>query len=195
MSISRALVTLLATAALACAEAPTDPGPLIATSTADGRKTATGGGSLVADVVIGDSGLDAADPSVHQSTCPAADTKQWHANFGHSECLIVSPAWVSTTYAPYALTDDVKLIVTREKGKNGRITHVTLLAQDVIGDAGIQHETDPIPVAVPVVPSTAGFTLHVHAVGVSVWRLSGHTGGERVEVIGTIAIGDVVYRP
>lgn len=64
----------------------------------------------------------------------------------------------------------------------------------MIGEAGIQHGTDWIPVAVPVVASRNGGTLHVHAASVEVWRLSGHTAGVRVEVIGRISIGDVLYR-
>lgn len=153
-----------------------------------------GSTSSVADVLHGDSGLDPLDASVLSSTCPGEVGRQWHVNFGHTECLIVRPAWTSASYAPYELRDDVKLIVTVEKGKNGRITHVTLLGQDVIGDAGIAHETDAVAVAIPVTPDKAGFVLHVHATDVPVWRRSGHTGGDRVEVVGTIDIGDVVYR-
>ena len=176
--------------AVACAEAPTAPGEDWAVQAAKGGNGGGGGDrSLVADVVIGDAGYDAADASVLQSTCSTAETHQWHANFSHSGCLVVRPAG-----ATYELMDDVKLIVTREKGKRGRITHVTLLAQDVIGEAGIAHETDAIPVAVPVVPSSDGFTIHVHATDVEVWRLSGHLDGDRVEMIGTVSIGDIVYR-
>ncbi|MGH7558417.1 MAG: hypothetical protein ACREMD_11695, partial [Gemmatimonadota bacterium] len=64
---------------------------------------------------------------------------------------------------------------------------------DVIGEAGIAHETDRVLVAVPVVPSDDGFVLHVHAKNVEVWRKSGHTRGDRVEMIGWISIGDIVY--
>lgn len=183
---------------LACAETPVHPSAGAVTAAADAKGGGKGGGGgggdgdatvLVADVAIGDAAVPN-ESSTLQSTCPATDTRQWHVNFGHSGCLIVRP-----TGATYELTDDVRLVVAKEKGKNGRITHVRLLAQDVIGDAGTAHETDAIAVADPIVPVKSGFTLHVHASGVPVWRLSGHTGGERVEVIGTIAIGDVVYRP
>ncbi|HEU4748854.1 MAG TPA: hypothetical protein VFS56_10165, partial [Gemmatimonadaceae bacterium] len=114
--------------------------------------------------------------------------------FGHSECMIVTPLWASTIYEPYPLRDDVTISVRLEKGKNGRITHVRLYAQDVIGEEGIAHETDWVPVAVPVVPSQAGFTLHVHAKNVEVWRLDSHRGGgNRVEMIGPVSIGDIEY--
>ena len=177
-----------------CADAPipTAPEPP-AELLAKGGNGKGGGGDdggrtqLLAEVELGDfSVVDAA--GLLESTCPTAGTGQWHANFGHSECLIVSPDG-----AAYTLNDDVVLVVTREKGKNGAITHVTLLAQDVIGELGIHHSTDSIPVATPVVPDKAGFTIHVHATGIPVWRHAGHTGGERVEVIGRISIGDIVY--
>ena len=74
------------------------------------------------------------------------------------------------------------------------IARLQLVAQDVSGDGGIKHETDDIPVSQPVAPDPAGFTLHVHADNVPVYRLSGHTGGKRTAMIGTISIGDIVYR-
>lgn len=45
----------------------------------------------------------------------------------------------------------------------------------------------------PVAYVGAGFVLHVHADRVPVYRLSGHIGGKRVAMIGTISIADVVY--
>jgi hypothetical protein len=99
--------------------------------------------------------------------------------------LIVTPAG-----SGYSLTDDVSLYVTVRKGQ---ATRVQLFGQDVVGRDGIQHESDPfVIVSAPVNPN--GFVLHVHADKLPVWRLSGHTGGRRVEMIGTIAIGDIVYR-
>lgn len=153
-----------------------------------------GGSTLLGGVHAGDAGLDPLQPAVLASTCGGAVSTQWHINYGHTECLIVRAAWTSTSYQPYELRDDVRLIMRVAKGKNGRITHVKLLAQDVIGDAGIAHETDDIAVAVPVSPSKRGFVLHVHATAVPVWRLSGHTGGDRVEIVGTVDIGDIEYR-
>lgn len=153
----------------------------------------TGG---VADIAAGDL-LSTEGESVLASRCPgAASPPGWAVVFGKTGCLIVTPNWASTTYEKYALTDDLVLDVQREKGKNGRITHVRLKGQDVDGEAGIWHNTDWVAVAEPVVPSTAGFTLHVHARNVQVWRYDSHLGdGNRVDMIGTITIGDVVYRP
>ena len=72
---------------------------------------------------------------------------------------------------------------------------MTFWIQDVIGTEGIMHSTDKIPIEPPVAPSPDGFTLHIHADGVPVWRHKGHLGGPRVEVIGTISVGDIVFTP
>jgi len=155
---------------------------------------ANAGSSLLGSVVPG----DFTDPAATAlaSTCPTVvKVGQWHLNFGHTQCLVVQPDWnTSSGFEPYTLTDDIKLIVIKEQGKNGQITHVRFRGQDLIGDAGIAHESDVIPVAEPVVPSKSGFTLHVHAPSVAIWRLSGHTGGERVALIGWVSIGDLVYQ-
>jgi hypothetical protein len=50
-------------------------------------------------------------------------------------------------------------------------------------------------VAIPIVPTKSGYTLHVHAANVAVWRTDAHTGGNRVAMIGWIRIGDIVARP
>ena len=99
-------------------------------------------------------------------------------------CVVITPSGSS-----YPLTNDPYLQVTVRRGV---ITHVTLYIDDVVGAEGIQHETDPIPVT-PVAFGEAGFVLHVHADRVPVYRLSGHIGGKRVAMIGTISIADVVY--
>ncbi len=159
---------------------------------AKGGSPATPGAS----VMQGDLALADADAPALTSSCPSAGftPNAWAVVFGKSGCLIVRPLWSSATYAEYALTDDVVLQVRLEKGKNGRITHMRLNAQDVDGEAGIWHNTDWIAVAQPVVPTKAGFTLHVHAKNVAVWRYDSHLGdGNRVEIIGTVSIGDVVY--
>lgn len=136
-----------------------------------------------------------------ESTCATGvKVGQWHLDFGSSGCLIVTLDWNTDAQTnafantPYPLTDDVKLIVQKESGKNGRITHVRLLGQDVVGDAGIGHSTDLIPVSQAVAPDKAGFTLHVHAARVPVYRLDSHMfGGNQVALIGWVSIGDAVY--
>ena len=90
------------------------------------------------------------------------------------------------------LTDD---IVIRVPGHKGVLTAVQLAGQDVIGGEGIAHESEQIPLLPPIEPDPAGFTIHVHADNVPVWKLSRHLGGKRVEIIGCISIADMVYRP
>lgn len=152
---------------------------------------------MLGDVLIGDAVFDAGDATPIESDCSGHSTIDGWVDFAHTLCLIVQPDWNSATdtlYSPYALTDDVFLATHKEKGKTGAIHEVRLIGQDVIGDEGIAHETDWIPIP-PVVPSPDGFTLHVHASDVAVWRKDSHTGGNRVAIIGWISIGDIVIRP
>lgn len=193
----RALV--LATFLFACSDATGPTTEPAASLLARGGKPGSGGGSGSgggADVLQGDFALLASDAAALTSTCPgSAAPPGWAVVFGKSGCLIVSPLWASTLYESYVLEDDLVLNTQIEKGKNGRITHVRLNGQDVDGEAGIWHSTGWIAVAEPVVPSKAGFTLHVHVKNVEVWRYDSHLGGNPVEMIGTISIGDIVYRP
>lgn len=170
---------------------PTAPDRVVA-ATNDGTDVKGGGGqegggdALVADAIIGDSGCPAA-PSTLQSTSPGDSQAFFHVLWKHTRGLIVTPAGSS-----YSLTDDVS-VFTRFKTSDSTLNAVTLYGQDVEGPAGIQHETDMIPITSQAAFAT-GFTLHVHRSGVTVYRQSGHTGGRRVGSIGTICIGDIVYR-
>lgn len=154
-----------------------------------------GSGSSGGSISQGDLTLAAGESPALATTCPSSGFTRdsWALVFGKSGCLIVSPLWASTAYEAYQLADDLVLNIQRD-GRKGPITHVRLVGQDVDGPDGIWHNTDWIPVAVPVVPQAAGFTLHVHAKNVGVWRYDSHLGGgNRVEMIGTISIGDVIY--
>ena len=141
-------------------------------------------GSLLGDVAS-DSTFVSADAQL-ASTCSGDVTDNYAVLFGHTGCLIVTP-----TGSTYSLTDDVVIGITMKRGK---ITALQVRGQDVIGADGIKHESEVITLAVPVKPDPAGFVLHVHADGVPVYRLSGHVNGRRVEMIGTIAVGDIIYR-
>jgi hypothetical protein len=49
-----------------------------------------------------------------------------------------------------------------------------------------------------VQPEGAGFTLHVHAVDVDLWKLDTHLRkkkSKRVEHVGTFSLGDMIYTP
>jgi hypothetical protein len=188
------LAALIAAAILfACADvtAPVIDEPLIA----EGRGGSVTPGGVVAQ---GDFILDPSDAPALASTCPSQgfSGNSWAFVFGKSLCLIVAPnPWTGVLHpTPYVLLDDIIINVTLESGKNGRITHVRVAGQDVDGPEGIWHNTDWIPVAEPVVPSKAGFTLHVHAKNVAVWRTDSHlAGGNKVEIVGYVSIGDMVY--
>jgi hypothetical protein len=97
-----------------------------------------------------------------------------------------------TTSTGAQLTDD---IVIRVPSHQGLLTAVQLAGQDVIGEEGIAHESEQVPLLPPLEPSPTGFTIHVHADNVPVWKLSRHTGGKRVEIIGYVSIADLVYVP
>lgn len=152
------------------------PGSLSATASA----AAAAGANLAGDPVFAP-----VDPTL-ASTCAGTVARSggvWWPQF--TECVVITPNGSS-----YALTNDPGLQVTT---KRGLITHVRFVIDDVVGAEGIQHETDPIPVT-PVAFGGAGFVLHVHADRVPVYRLSGHIGGKRVAMIGTISVADVVYQ-
>ncbi|MFN2501736.1 MAG: hypothetical protein ABR530_06970 [Pyrinomonadaceae bacterium] len=102
----------------------------------------------------------------------------------HDPCAIV------TLDTGYKLTDDIMLRVNTDS--NGNIVSVQLRGQDVIGTEGIMHETEVVMIA-PVSPAALGFTLHVDQDVIPVWKLSRHRDGSRVEIVGYISLGDLVY--
>jgi hypothetical protein len=178
----RIVLPILASLGLACQEAPTE-----SQLQPNAAAAAKGGGGatspLVADAVTGD--FSSTGGTALVSIGAAGTSKAYAALWKHSRCADITPEGSS-----YALTDDVTV---HTRSRAGKIIAVWFSGQDVIGDAGIMHETDEIPVT-PIKPNTSGFTLHVHADAVQVWRLDGHLRGDRVEMIGTISIGDIVYR-
>lgn len=97
-----------------------------------------------------------------------------------------------TTNTGYQLTDDIVIQVNTTQGL---ITSVQLRGQDVIGEEGIMHESEAVAITPPATPSNTGFTLHVHADNLPIWKLTRHLGGKRVEIVGLISIGDMVYTP
>ena len=55
-----------------------------------------------------------------------------------------------------------------------------------------------MPVDPVVLPDGLGFTLHVHAADVDLWRLDTHLPkkkSKRVEFVGTFSLGDMIYTP
>lgn len=198
-SAAAARALLLALFITACGEpvAPTLLAPASSSFAKGGGGSTSGAG---ADVIQGDLVIVEGDAPALISTCPTPhgfSGSGWALVYGKTGCLLAPTVWTSTDPAltPYKVADDVVVQVQRESGKNGRITHVRLNGQDVDGEAGIWHTTYWIPVQTPVVPTTAGFTLHVHAKNVAVWRTDSHLarGSNPVQVIGLISIGDISY--
>ena len=115
-----------------------------------------------------------------------ADTKSSYSAWfeRHNLCATV------VTSTGYALTDDISLQVATTKGL---ITSAKLRGQDIIGEEGIMHESESIPILPPVSPSSTGFTLHIHADNVPIWKLHNHLGGKRVEIVGYVSLADAVY--
>lgn len=201
MKPRRSVTILLALAlpvflAQGCGDSPTDVlSPAGADAAKGGTKGKPGGGDggggddggkstvLVADLVRGD--FAAAGGAPWLSAGSAEVSSAGGVLFKHTRCGDVTPEGSS-----YALTDENRMEI-RSKGRT--ITGVRFWGQDVIGDAGVAHETDWIDVTASKRDIGPGYVLHVHAENVPVWRLDGHLGGNRVAVIGTLSIGDVRY--
>jgi hypothetical protein len=183
-------IILTALTPTACGDSAADPlAPDAALEAKGGTQGKPGGGddgggaTLVADLVTGD--FLGAGGTAWISLGSAGTSSNGAVLFKHTRCGDVTPEG-----SAYALTDENRMEV-KAKGRN--IVGVRFWGQDVIGDAGIAHETDWIAVDIPKSAIADGYTFHVHADNVAVWRTDGHLTGKRVEVIGTINIGDVVY--
>ena len=141
------------------------------------------------------------------STCPGTPgaklsnpTVEWKdgnedefvADGENEHCVTVTP--FRTDGFPVTLTNDAHLIVATKKGST--TVTVQFLIQNIGGVDGIQYRTDRFTI-VPAEGFTgftgANSTLHLHATDVHIYRLKGHTGGPKVEDVGTINIGDIVY--
>lgn len=130
----------------------------------------------------------ASDP-VNCAAYAPADGKGYTAQFPrHLQC--VSQCWISLN--GYSLTDDIVLSV---RARKGRFIDLTITGQDLIGGDGIMHESDQVPLDVPIPADiSAGFTIPVNK-DVTIHRLRGHLGGPRVGVAGEIHIGELMYSP
>jgi hypothetical protein len=102
----------------------------------------------------------------------------------HDPCATV------TLDTGYQLTDDIMFRVNTDS--SGNIVSVQLRGQDVIGTGGIMHETEVVMIT-PVYPSAMGFMLHVEQDSIPVWKLSRHRDGKRIEIVGFISLGDLVF--
>jgi hypothetical protein len=119
-----------------------------------------------------------------------ADGKSYSAKFPrHLQC--VPQCWIPLFNDKF-LTDDLVLSVRTRKG---RFVGLTITGQDWIGGDGIMHESDQIPLNIPILADiSGGFKIPVNK-DVTIHRLKGHLGGPRVEVAGEIHIGELMYSP
>lgn len=145
--------------------------------------------------VVADTNFSNADSPMYLPTCSAETRDQsgpgvtFNAWFPrHDSCATV------TTSTGYQLTDDISFLVNQDS--SGNIVSLTLRGQDVIGMEGIAHESEEvIPVNAPIVPLDSGFVIHVHRDHLPIWKLSKHRGGKRVEIVGEVSLGDLIYSP
>jgi len=106
--------------------------------------------------------------------------------------VVWGDAIVVTPDGGYTLSDDAEMTA---ESRGGDIRSVRFWIDDVAGPDGIQHSSDDVSFDPPVVPDANGFTLHVHASALQVWRHKQHLGGPRVQMIGTICVGDLIFTP
>jgi len=126
---------------------------------------------------------------------PSKPSVEWNDQpDGEDEGSTNGCAQVTTTGTdaalPVTLTNDALLIVATKRG-SPKFT-IQFQIQDVGGSTGTQYRTDKFFINSPKFTG-AGFTLHVHST-VDIYRLKGHTGGPKVQNVGTIYIDDIVYR-
>ena len=145
----------------------------------------------VSDVSDHDTDFNPLDPTLHSTCSGLTGENSLYVKWPRFErCIVITPL-PPEGKPSYELSDDPQLNVMT---KRGEVIAVQLYIQDEPGPDGIMHSSDHIPVD-SVEPLSAGFILHIHADNVQVWRHKGHTGGPRVEMIGTISVGDIVFTP
>ena len=88
------------------------------------------------------------------------------------------------------LNDDPSISVSRKKGG---ISEIQFYTEDISGPDATWYSTDKIKIPSPVKIIPTDFTVHVHKDNIPVYKSSG-TSGKRRESIGSISIGDIVYK-
>ena len=151
-----------------------------------------GGDDVIYQVQLVDGQDFAYQKPLYAPGCLAETFGGYSARFErHDLCATV------VTDSGYLLTDDIAFDALTDQ--NGHIETFQLWGQDVIGKEGIIHHSVVVTFAPPVSPSDTGFVLHVHADNLAVWKLDKHKrggkGAKRVEIVGYISIGDLVYTP
>ena len=159
-------------------------GPNLAQGGNDGRNS---GDALVVDIVAG----DLAGDNLVLSTCSGDSQSSYNVGFGNTDEGTNNGCLTITTSDGARLVDDITFPLSV---KSGAAYSVRIYGRDAAGAGGILHNSDPMPVNPSAPLSPDGFTIHVHATNVPVWRLSGHLSSKRVAQVGTVDLGDFVYR-
>lgn len=158
-----------------------------------------GGGGSTGDVLyqvdVADDTAVGSDAPLYNPACDAFTQEQkgpgvsyWAFFDRHDLCATV------TTSTGATLTDDIVIRVFANG--NGEITSLQLTGQDIVGKAGVFHETDVIELDTPVSPSASGFTLTIDRDAVPIYKCDKHTScNNRVAVIGEIALDLMIYSP
>jgi hypothetical protein len=143
-----------------------------------------GGSGLRAVFVQGDYEPGAGESLVLTgSECSGVAQQSYNVDFKVDDCLSM------TTTTGVVLEDDAYFAFAM---KRGFIVGAQFWIDDQSGPEGIGHESNKMALSQQT-PSAQGFTLHVHAQNVPVWRLAGHLSKKRVAPVGTVSIGDVIY--
>ena len=148
----------------------------------------SGGDALVVDLVTGDFAGD----NLVLSSCSGDSNLGYNASFGDTDRGTNGGCLTITTSDGTRLVDDIGFTLGV---KSVASTRVQFWGQDAAGPGGIGYESDPMPIDPFALVSPSGFIVHVHARDVPVFRLSGHLSMKRVAQVGTVDVGDMVYRP
>ena len=132
------------------------------------------------------------DPGVCAAYTVPGDTN-FRVRFArHMQSQCAEECWVYLDLLDDFLTDDIALELSTKRGK---FTGFAITGQDWIGKEGIMHESDVVPLDLPVPNNPElGFEIPIYS-DVVIHRLSGHLAGRRVATAGVVHVGKLIYTP
>lgn len=169
-------------------EATSGPGGLELQRATSGARH--GGDALVVDFVAHPPAFSGDDLVLTATGCSGDSESNYNVSFGNSDQGTNAGCFQIITSEGTTLVDDVYFYFNQ---KQGRIYRVQFVGRDAAGPDGVQYQSDAMDIT-PQPYSPNGFTLHVHAANVTVWRLKGHLAMKRGDPVGTVAVADLVYR-
>jgi hypothetical protein len=82
------------------------------------------------------------------------------------------------------------------KTRKGKVVSLQIEGQDWIGENGIMHKSEVLDINVPLpTDPQAAFSIPINATDLNLWMYSGHLGGKRVEIVGTVSVGTMHFAP